>query len=239
MTLAPKRLRALIIDDEKSIRRFLRTTLIAEDFDVVEAETAATGLALARETKPDLVVLDLGLPDGDGATLIAPVLGFGAPAILVLSALDEESRKVTALDLGADDFVTKPFGVAEFMARVRAALRHRLRMQGGSPVYDDGRLSLDLVKRLVRVNGVDPKLTPREYALLRELAIHAGKVLTHRHLMAKCWEGPDEPDIQVLRVHMRNLRQKIEESPEQPALIVTEQGVGYRFLGKGEATAAT
>jgi two-component system, OmpR family, KDP operon response regulator KdpE len=238
MTLAPKRLRALIIDDEKSIRRFLRTTLTAEDFDVVEAETAATGLSLARETKPDLVVLDLGLPDGDGAKLITPILGLGAPAILVLSALDEESRKVNALDLGADDFVTKPFGVAEFMARVRAALRHRLRMQGGVPVYDDGRLSVDLVKRQVRLNGVDPKLTPREYALLRELVIHAGKVLTHRHLMAKCWEGPDEPDIQVLRVHMRNLRQKIEESPDEPNLIVTEQGVGYRFLGKGEATAA-
>jgi two-component system KDP operon response regulator KdpE len=236
MTLAPKRLRALIIDDEKSIRRFLRTTLTAEDFDVTEAETGASGLALARETKPDLVVLDLGLPDGDGATLIAPILGIGAPAILVLSALDEEARKVAALDLGADDFVTKPFGVAEFMARVRAALRHRLRMQGGSPVYDDGRLSVDLVKRQVRLKGVDPKLTPREYALLRELVIHAGKVLTHRHLMAKCWDGPDEPDIQVLRVHVRNLRQKIEEAPEEPVLIVTEQGVGYRFLGRGEAT---
>jgi two-component system KDP operon response regulator KdpE len=179
---------------------------------------------------PDLVVLDLGLPDGDGSTLIEPILALGAPAILVLSALDEETRKVNALDLGADDFVTKPFGVPEFMARVRAALRHRLRMQGGAAVYDDGRLSLDLVKRLVRVNGVDPKLTPREYALLRELSMHAGKVLTHRHLMAKCWDGPEQPDIQVLRVHMRNLRQKIEEVPEQPVLIVTEQGVGYRFI---------
>jgi two-component system KDP operon response regulator KdpE len=238
MTLAPKRLRALIIDDEKSIRRFLRTTLTAEDFDVTEAETAAAGLRLAHETKPDLVVLDLGLPDGDGAQLIAPILAIDAPAILVLSALDEESRKVAALDMGADDFVTKPFGVAEFMARVRAALRHRLRMQGGSPVYDDGRLSVDLVKRHVRVNGIDPKLTPREYALLRELVIHAGKVLTHRHLMAKCWDGPDQPDIQVLRVHMRNLRHKIEQAPDEPILIVTEQGVGYRFLGKAEATAA-
>jgi two-component system KDP operon response regulator KdpE len=234
MNLAPKRLRALIVDDEKAIRRFLRTTLTAEDFDVAEAETAAAGLALARETKPDLVVLDLGLPDGDGSRLIEPILALGAPAILVLSALDEETRKVNALDLGADDFVTKPFGVAEFMARVRAALRHRLRMQGGAAGYDDGRLSLDLVKRQVRVNGVDPKLTPREYALLRELSMHAGKVLTHRHLMAKCWDGPEQPDIQVLRVHMRNLRQKIEEMPEQPALIVTEQGVGYRFIAAGK-----
>jgi two-component system KDP operon response regulator KdpE len=239
MTLSPRRLRALIVDDERSIRRFLRTTLMAEDFDVVEAETAAGGLALARETRPDLIVLDLGLPDGDGSSLIEPMLALGAPAILVLSALDEEPRKVAALDLGADDFVTKPFAVGEFMARVRAALRHRLRMQGGTPVYDDGRLSIDLVKRQVRVNGVDPKLTPREYALLRELAMHAGKVLTHRHLLAKCWEGPDEPDIQVLRVHMRNLRQKIEETPEEPTLIVTEQGVGYRFLGKADAPAGS
>jgi two-component system KDP operon response regulator KdpE len=237
MNLAPKRSRALIVDDEKSIRRFLRTTLTAEDFDVSEAETAAEGLALARQIRPDLVVLDLGLPDGDGSKLIEPILALGSPAILVLSALDEESRKVNALDLGADDFVTKPFGTPEFMARVRAALRHRLRMQGGEPVYDDGRLRIDLVKRHVRVNGADPKLTPREYALLRELAIHAGKVLTHRHLMAKCWDGPDEPDIQVLRVHMRNLRQKIEEAPEEPSLIVTEQGVGYRFLPKGEPSA--
>jgi len=226
------RSKALVIDDERSIRRFLRTTLTAEDFDVTEAETAAAGLQLARETKPDLVVLDLGLPDGDGMKLIEPILALGAPAILVLSALDEESRKVAALDLGADDFVTKPFGVAEFMARVRAALRHRLRMQGGVPVYDDGRLSVDLVKRQVRVNGADPKLTPREYALLRELVIHAGKVLTHRQLAAKCWQGSDEPDIQVLRVHLRNLRQKIEETPEEPALITTEQGVGYRFNAK-------
>jgi two-component system KDP operon response regulator KdpE len=237
MTLPPKRLRALIIDDEKSIRRFLRTTLTAEDFDVIEAETAAAGVVLAREHRPDLIVLDLGLPDEDGAKLITPMLALGAPAILVLSALDEEVLKVNALDLGADDFVTKPFGVAEFMARVRAALRHRLRMQGGSPSYDDGRLRVDLVKRQVRVNGVDPKLTPREYALLRELVLHSGKVLTHRHLMAKCWQGADEPDIQVLRVHMRNLRQKIEESPEEPRIVVTEQGVGYRFIAQGETPA--
>ena len=233
MTVAPKRLKALVVDDERSIRRFLRTTLTAENFDVTEAETAAAGLALAHEMKPDLVVLDLGLPDGDGSRLIEPILAIGAPAILVLSALDDESRKVAALDLGADDFVTKPFGVAEFMARVRAALRHRLRMQGSIPVYDDGRLSIDLVKRQVQINGIDPKLTPREYALLRELVIHTGKVLTHRHLVAACWEGPDQPDIQVLRVHMRNLRQKIEEAPEDPALIMTEQGVGCRFMAKG------
>jgi len=232
MTQAPRRLKALIIDDERAIRRFLRTTLAAEDFDVAEAETGAAGVALAEQTKPDLVVLDLGLPDGDGARLIAPILALGAPAILVLSALDEETRKVAALDLGADDFVVKPFSVGEFMARVRAALRHRLRMEGGTATYDDGRLSIDLTRRVVRIDGADPKLTPREYALLRELVTQAGKVLTHRHLMAKAWDGPDEPDIQAMRVHIRNLRQKIEEKPEDPTLIVTEQGVGYRFMPK-------
>jgi len=230
MSLAPRRLKALIVDDEKSIRRFLRTTLTAEDFDVAECDTAASGLAMAREMKPDLIVLDLGLPDGDGTDLIAPMAELGAPAIVVLSALDEEKRKVAALDLGADDFVTKPFGVPEFMARVRAALRHRLRMEGGASVYDDGRLHIDLVRRVVRVDGADPKLTPREYALLRELTIHAGKVLTHRHLIAKAWSGPEVADTQALRVHIRHLRQKIEPVPEAPTLILTEQGVGYRFM---------
>ena len=232
MSVAPKRLKALVVDDEKSIRRFLRVTLMAEDFDVIEAETAAAALALAAAAKPDLVVLDLGLPDGDGADLIAPIAAMGAPAILVLSALDDEPRKVAALDLGADDFVSKPFGVPEFMARVRAALRHRVHMQGGAPVYDDGRLFVDLVKRAVRVDGIDPKLTPREYALFREMVLHAGKVLTHRHLMTKAWDGPDAADIQSLRVHIRHLRQKIEAVPETPALIVTESGVGYRFLAQ-------
>ena len=230
MSAAPKRLKALIVDDEKSIRRFLRTALTAENFDVAEAGTAAGGLALARETSPALVVLDLGLPDGNGADLIAPMAALGAPAIVVLSALDEEERKVAALDLGADDFVTKPFGVPEFMARMRAALRHRVRIQGGTPVYDDGRLHIDLVRRIVRVNGADPRLTPLEYAVLREMVTHAGKVLTHRHLKARAWEGHEEGDTQALRVHVRHLRQKIEAAPDTPLLIVTEPGVGYRFL---------
>ena len=154
----------------------------------------------------------------------------GAPAIVVLSALDEEERKVAALDLGADDFVTKPFGVPEFMARMRAALRHRVRIQGGTPVYDDGRLHIDLVRRIVRVNGADPRLTPLEYAVLREMVTHAGKVLTHRHLKARAWEGHEEGDTQALRVHVRHLRQKIEAAPDTPLLIVTVPGVGYRFL---------
>lgn len=228
--MAPGRLKALIIDDEKAIRRFVRSTLIAEDFDVAEAESLAEARTLSESFRPDLVVLDLGLPDGDGSSLIGPLFALAKPAILVLSALDDEARKVQALDLGADDFVTKPFGVGEFMARVRAALRHRVQMQGGAPMYDDGRLFVDLSKRIVRVAGQDPKLTPREYGLLHQLVLHAGKVLTHRHLLQHVWIDDANADVQALRVHVRHLRQKIEADPEMPRLVVTESGVGYRFL---------
>ena len=224
-----QRLRALIVDDEAAIRRFLRSTLIAESFDVEEASDMASALSAAAKSKFDLAVLDLGLPDGNGADLIVPIRAAGAPAVIVLSALDDEPRKVAALDAGADDFVSKPFGVAEFMARVRASLRHRVQMQGGLPVYDDGRLSVDLVRRLVKVAGLDPKLTPREYALLHELVLHEGKVLTHKHLLSKAWENGDA-DVQALRVHIRHLRQKIEGTPEHPRRVLTEPGVGYRFV---------
>jgi two-component system KDP operon response regulator KdpE len=224
------RLKALIVDDEKAIRRFLRSTLIAEDFDVAEAGSLAEVRAIGGGFRPDLVVLDLGLPDGDGADLIRPLSTLGQPAILVLSALDEEARKVHALDLGADDFVTKPFGVDEFMARVRAALRHRVQMQGSPAAYDDGRLFVDLSKRIVRVCGEDPKLTPREYGLLHHLVLHAGKVLTHRHLLHSAWPDDTGADVHALRVHVRHLRQKIEADPDAPSRITTEPGVGYRFL---------
>jgi len=224
-----QRLRALIVDDEVAIRRFLRSALVAEAFDVEEAADVAGALSLATGLRFDLAVLDLGLPDGNGADLIGPMRAAGAPAVIVLSALDDEPRKVAALDAGADDFVSKPFGVAEFMARVRAALRHRVQMQGGLPLYDDGRLIVDLARRVVKVAGADPKLTPREYALLHELVLHQGKVLTHRHLLTRAWEGGDA-DVQALRVHIRHLRQKIEARAEQPARILTEPGVGYRFV---------
>lgn len=226
---AGQRLRALVVDDEAAIRRFLRSALIAEAFDVEEAGDISGALSLVAKARFDLAVLDLGLPDGNGADLIGPVRAAGAPAVIVLSALDDEPRKVAALDAGADDFVSKPFGVAEFMARVRAALRHRVQMQGSPPIYDDGHLSVDLARRLVKVGGVDPKLTPREYAILHELVLHEGKVLTHRHLLTKVWES-GEADVQALRVHVRHLRQKIETRPEQPTRILTEPGVGYRFV---------
>lgn len=224
-----QRLRALIVDDEAAIRRFLRSALVAEGFDVEEAEDVASALEIARNSRLDLAVLDLGLPDGNGADLIGPMRVAGAPAVIVLSALDDEPRKVAALDAGADDFVSKPFGVAEFMARVRAALRHRVQMQGSPPIYDDGHLSVDLARRLVKVGGADPKLTPREYGILHELVLHEGKVLTHRHLLTKVWESGDA-DVQALRVHVRHLRQKVETQPEQPTHIITEPGVGYRFV---------
>ena len=223
------RLKALIVDDEKAIRRFLRSTLVAEDFEVVEAETIAEARTAGEKLKPDLVVLDLGLPDGDGSELIAPFIALSKPAILVLSALDEEARKVQALNLGADDFVTKPFGVAEFMARVRVALRHRVQMQGAPAIYDDGRLYVDLAKRIVRVAGEDPKLTPREHRLLHQLVLHSGKVLTHRQLLQSAWPDDANADVQALRVHVRHLRQKVEVNPDAPARITTEPGVGYRF----------
>ena len=223
------RLKALIVDDEKAIRRFLRSTLVAEDFDVVETETIAEARLAGESLKPDLVVLDLGLPDGDGSQLIAFFIALSKPAILVLSALDEEARKVQALNLGADDFITKPFGVAEFMARVRVALRHRVQMQGAPAIYDDGRIYVDLGKRTVRVAGEDPKLTPREYGLLHQLVLHAGKVLTHRQLLQAAWPDDANADVQALRVHVRHLRQKVELNPDAPTRIATEPGVGYRF----------
>lgn len=223
-----RRLSALIVDDEAPIRRFLRSALVAEGFDVQEAADIASAQAAALASRFDLAVLDLGLPDGNGGDLIDALKAAGAPAIIVLSALDDEARKVGALDAGADDFVSKPFGVAEFMARVRAALRHRVQMQGGPPVYDDGRLFVDLARRVVKVGGIDPKLTPREYALLHELVLHAGKVLTHRHLLAKAWDQ-GEADVHALRVHIRHLRQKVEANPDQPELVLTEPGVGYRM----------
>lgn len=223
-----RHLSALIVDDEAAIRRFLRSTLVAEGFDVEEAgdlKTARDALGAARF---DLAVLDLGLPDGNGADLIPQLQPLTSTAIIVLSALDDEQRKVEALDAGADDFVAKPFGVAEFMARVRAALRHRVQLQGGAPAYANGSLMVDLTRRLVKVNGADPRLTPREYALLHELVLHAGKVLTHRHLLSKAW-NKGEADVQALRVHIRHIRQKIEANPDQPALVLTEPGVGYRM----------
>jgi two-component system KDP operon response regulator KdpE len=181
-----------------------------------------------RQHPPDVIVLDLGLPDMDGFDVIRSVRGDGiAVPIIVLSSRSDEAGKVQALDLGADDYVTKPFGIDELLARMRAALRHRLQQQGEKPVFRSGGLMVDLVNRVVTVRGEETKFSPREYDLLRLFVAHAGKVLTHRFILKEVWGG--ETDIQYLRVYVRTLRSKIEADPDRPQSIITEQGVGYRL----------
>jgi two-component system, OmpR family, KDP operon response regulator KdpE len=221
-------LRVLVVDDEPAIRRFLRTSLRAEGYDVVEAETGEAALAEIRRRAPDFVMLDLGLPGIDGLEVIRRVRGEGSAApIIVLTSRADEAGKVEALDLGADDYVTKPFGVDELLARIRAALRHRLQQEGERPLFHSGDLTVDLVRRIVTVRGAEVKLSPREYDLLRLLIAHAGKVLTHRFMLKEVWGG--DADVQYLRIYIRQLRQKIEPDPERPLHIVTETGVGYRL----------
>lgn len=218
----------LIVDDEAPIRRLLRTSLAAQDFEIFEAATAAEAeAALARE-KPDLVLLDLGLPDADGLDLIRAWRARGdRTPIVVLSARGEETAKVAALDLGADDYVTKPFGIGELVARLRTALRHRLQQQGAEPIFDHDGLHVDLTRRRVTVEGAEVKLSPKEFDILRLLVMHAGKVLTHRMLMSEVWGASG--DVQYLRIYIRQLRQKLERDLQRPARILTETGVGYRL----------
>jgi two-component system, OmpR family, KDP operon response regulator KdpE len=219
----------LVVDDEPPIRRLLRNTLTVQDFRVVEASTAAEAMDALRRDRPDLVILDLGLPDIDGMDLIRKIRGQSQVPIVVLSSRGDEKGKVGALDLGADDYVTKPFGIDELMARVRTALRHRLQEQGSRPVYKSGDLSVDLVHRRVMVDGREVKLSPKEYEILQQFVIHAGKVLTHRHLLREVWNAELTGDVQSLRVFIRQLRQKLELEPERPRHILTEPGVGYRL----------
>lgn len=218
----------LVVDDEPPIRRLLRTSLLSQGFQVVEAATGRQALSEISEADPDLVILDLGLPDIQGDQLIRMIRDGGNPVpILVLSSRADEKGKVNALDLGADDYVTKPFGADELFARIRAALRHRLQQQGEPPVFRSGDLQVDLVRRIVSVRDGEVKLSPKEYDILRMLVAHAGKVLTHRTLLKAVWSG--ETDVQYLRIYIRQLRQKIEVNPEQPRHILTETGVGYRL----------
>ncbi|HEV2551959.1 MAG TPA: response regulator transcription factor [Stellaceae bacterium] len=228
MTAASLPSRVLVVDDEPAIRRFLRTSLGAHGYQVDEAADGHAALDLLRRSPPDVLVLDLGLPDLDGFELLRRLRASGsALPVIVLSSRADEKGKVEALDLGADDYVTKPFGIDELLARIRAALRHRLQQQGEKPVFRSGDLSVDLVRRIVTVRGEDIKLSPREYDLLRLLVAHAGKVLTHNFLLRELWGA--ESDVQYLRIYIRALRQKIEADPEQPRHIITEQGVGYRL----------
>ena len=217
----------LIVDDEPAIRRLLRTGLTAGGYRTIEAETAADAIAMVGRESPDLVLLDLGLPDMEGIELVRTIRASSPVPIVVLSARDDERGKVAALDLGADDYVTKPFGMAELIARIRTALRHRLAQEGAAPVFHSGPLSVDLVRRIVKVGDQEVHLSPREYDILKPMILHAGRVLTHRTIMAKLW-GPSG-DVQQLRVYVRQIRQKIEADPERPRIILTETGVGYRL----------
>ncbi len=230
MTAAP--LRVLIVDDEPPIRRFLRTSLTAEGYQVLEASDGSEAVSLVKRNAVDVLVLDLGLPGMSGFDVIHDLrVGGSAVPIIVLSSRTDEIGKVKALDMGADDYVTKPFGMDELLARIRAALRHRLQQEGEKPVFKSGALAVDLVRRVVTVGGAEVKLTRREYDLLRLLIAHAGKVLTHKFILHEVWGG--ETDVQYLRIYIRTLRQKLEKDPQRPALILTEQGVGYRLLSTG------
>jgi len=225
MSAAP--IRVLVIDDEPPIRKLLRMGLAAQGFQTLEAPNAKTALELLGEA-PDLVILDLGLPDALGHDLLKTIRQRNERVpIVVLSSRSDEAGKVQALDLGADDYVTKPFGMDELVARMRAALRHQLQIQGERPIFRLGDLSVDLVRRVVKVGEREVKLSPKEYDLLRVLVQHAGKVLTHKFLLGELWD--DLTDAQYLRVYVRQLRQKIEADPEQPQYILTETGVGYRL----------
>ena len=220
-------IKVLVIDDEPPIRKLLRMGLSTQGYQVLEAPNGKTALEALAQT-PDLVILDLGLPDIEGLELLRQIRAQseGVP-IVVLSSRGDEAGKVEALDLGADDYLTKPFGMDELLARMRAALRHQLQVHGERPVFRTGDLSVDLVRRIVRVGEREVKLSPKEYDLLRVLVQHAGKVLTHKLLLGELWD--DLTDAQYLRVYVRQLRQKIEADPERPQFVLTETGIGYRL----------
>lgn len=221
--------RILVVDDEPQIQRFLKPSLSAAGYEVVEAATGAEALKAVATQAPDLVILDLGLPDMDGKEVIASLRGWSDIPIVILSARDRESEKIAALDLGADDYIEKPFGVGELTARIRTALRHRGRKDAIPAIMEIDGLTIDPVKRLVSRVGEMVHLTPKEYDLLLLLARHAGRVVTHRTLLTSVWGPAHGDDLHYLRVFIGQLRQKIERDPTQPRIVRTEPGVGYRM----------
>jgi two-component system KDP operon response regulator KdpE len=230
MSAAP--LKIMIVDDEPPIRKLLRMGLSTQGYDVLEASNGKIALDLLQQ-EPALIILDLGLPDIQGHDLLRMIRGRNdSVPIVVLSSRGDEAGKVQALDLGADDYLTKPFGMDELLARMRAALRHQLQVHGERPVFRSGELSVDLVRRIVKVGDKDVKLSPKEYDLLRILVQHAGKVLTHKFLLGELWD--QMTDAQYLRVYVRQLRQKIEADPERPQFVLTETGIGYRLRAPDE-----
>jgi two-component system KDP operon response regulator KdpE len=223
--------RILVIDDEAQIHRFLRAALEAAGFEPLRADTGTEGLREIARAAPDAVVLDLGLPDMDGKDVLTRARAFYAEPIIILSARDRETEKIEALDLGANDYVEKPFGVGELLARLRSALRHRAHAgEPPPPIVRAGGLTLDMPRRLVSRDGEILHLSPKEYDLLVRLAQNAGKVLQHRDLLMAVWGPAHVEDTQYLRVFIGQLRQKIESDPSRPQIILTEPGVGYRFM---------
>ena len=228
--------KVLVIDDEAQIRRFLRAGFELHGFTVLEAENATAGLKAATFNKPDLIVLDLNLPDLEGSEVLERIRSWSNVPVIILSIHADEQEKVRLLKLGADDYVVKPFGIAELLARSEAALRRQLRSSNREPVVRAGPLSIDVVSRLVTLDGKRVVLTRKEYALLHALAAHAGLVVTHQQLIKEIWQG-NAGNTQYLRILVRKLRQKVEIDPTNPLLIVSELGVGYR-LDRGDAGAA-
>jgi two-component system, OmpR family, KDP operon response regulator KdpE len=227
--VSDKPLRILVVDDEPQIRRFLRTSLGAHGYHIIEASCGKDAVVLTTTEHPDVMLLDLGLPDIDGLEVVRRIREWSTVPIIVLSVRGQERDKIAALDGGADDYVTKPFGMGELLARLRAALRHRFQAEVEEPVFQSGGLMVDLARRVVTVDGREVKFTPREYDLLRVLITHAGKVITHQHLLREVWGPASLYETHYLRVYIAQLRQKIEHDPAQPCHILTEPGVGYRL----------
>ena len=227
--MEPKnKFKILVIDDEPQIRRLLNLTLEANDFKVLEANTGKEGLVSASMHHPDIVLLDLGLQDMDGLTVLKQLREWSHTPVIVLTVQDTEEAKINMLDAGADDYITKPFNTGELLARIRVALRHSLKLDE-SPVFSSGHLYVDLSARIVKINGKEIKLTATEYSLLTLFIQHSGKVLTHTHIIKEIWGNPYADNTQILRVHIAQLRKKIEKNPAIPELLITEPGVGYRL----------
>ncbi len=225
------KLRVLVVDDEPAVRRFLRASLTGHGNEVYEAVTGQEALSAAVAHHPDLIILDLGLPDMEGIEVTRRLREWTRIPIIILSVREHETDKVDALDAGADDYLTKPFGVGELLARMRAAMRHTVQ-PATEPVFTTGELTLDLERRLVTMAGREVQLTPTEYNLLRVLVVHAGKVLTHHQLLREVWGVAFDEETHMLRVNISNLRRKIESDPTRPRYIITEPGVGYRLRGE-------
>lgn len=226
--------KVLIVDDELHIRRLIHAALARADYAIVEAENAREALDLLRDERPDIVLLDLGLPDRDGLELVPLVKQQSDTTLIVVSARDATDQKVAALDLGADDYLTKPFDTDELLARVRVALRNRMTRDGGMLAVTAGDVTIDLMARTVVKAGREVHLTPKEYAVLAQLARHPGRVITHNQIMAEVWPREVEHHVEYLRVLVRTLRQKLESDPQQPQIISNELGIGYRLRSVGE-----